>query len=138
MTDAELLCRNCGAPAKPNEVLCDFCSAPVSQGAMQNAVRYPSCAHPVLRGTMECTKCKFVAQCLFCARVSPVGVTQCTSCNEAFVGMKERKAACDRRQRTQQMIQVGEKVAEVALPLVGGGGGLLGAIETLIDDVENS
>jgi len=153
---SELLCHNCGAPAKPNEVLCDFCSAPVSQQAMQNATRCPACSHPVLQGTMECTKCKYVEQCLFCARVSPIGAPQCTACGEAFAGMKERKAARDDQLRRQQMVRVGEEVAEVALPLVGAflggsggsssnqaqstgaGGGLLGALESLVEGVEKS
>jgi hypothetical protein len=151
MPDAELTCRNCGAPTKPNEVVCDFCSAAVSQEAMQHAVRCPQCKHPVLEGTMQCTQCKYVEQCLFCARVSPIGAQQCVQCNEAFVGMKERKAARDAQLRQQQMIRVGTEVAEVALPLVGsllsggsssnqaqGGGGLLGAVESLIEDVEKS
>jgi hypothetical protein len=122
----------------------------VSQEALRHAVRCPQCKHPVLEGTMQCTQCKYVEQCLFCARVSPIGAQQCVACNEAFVGMKERKAARDEELRRQQMIQVGTQVAEVALPLVGsllsssssnqaqGGGGLLGAVESLIDDVEKS
>ena len=151
MSDPTLSCPNCGAPAKPNEVVCDFCSAAVSADAMQHAVRCPQCNHPVLQGTMQCTQCRYVEQCLFCARISAIGAPQCAQCNEPFAGMKERKAARDAQLRQQQMIRVGEEVAGVALPLVGsllggggsaqssgGGGGLLGALETLVEDVEKS
>jgi len=139
MSDSDLVCQRCGAPTKPNEVVCDFCSAAVSEQAMQNATRCPSCKHPVLQGTMECTKCRYVEQCLFCTRVSPIGAAQCVACNEAFAGMKERKAAHDAQVQRQQVIKIGEQVAEVALPLVGGasGGGLLGAIEKIVEDVGN-
>lgn len=137
MSDSDLVCRHCGAPAKPNEVLCEFCSAAVSEQAMQNAVACPACKHPVVNGTMECTKCRYVEQCLFCARVSPIGAAQCVGCNEAFAGMKERKAAHDAQLQRQQLIKVGEEVASVALPLVGGasGSGLLGALERIVEDV---
>lgn len=116
---SEIACEKCGAPAKPGEVLCEFCRAPVSADAARSSVPCPQCRELNLHAATQCVKCKFVEQCVFCNHVSPFSEVACGTCNEPFAGAKERKAARDEERRRQQLLQTGVAVAGVALPFLG-------------------
>ena len=114
----ETTCEKCGATAKPGELVCEFCQAPVSADAMQHAEICPGCHHPNVQGATACTHCRRVTQCLFCQSVAPLAAPACPRCSEAFVGMAERKKARDDEAERQRLIAIGATVLGTAAPLL--------------------
>ena len=114
----ETTCDKCGATAKAGEVICEFCQAPIRAEALQRAEICPGCHHPNVEGATSCTHCHHVTQCLFCQTVSPLAASACARCNEAFVGMAERKKARDDEAERQRLIAIGTTVLGTAAPLL--------------------
>ncbi|MEO7092116.1 MAG: hypothetical protein ABI175_02620 [Polyangiales bacterium] len=114
----ETTCEKCGATAKPGELICEFCEAPVRADAMQHAELCPGCHHPNVQGATACTRCKHVTQCLFCQSVAPLAAGSCPRCNEAFAGMAARKKARDDDAERQRLLAIGATVLGTAAPLL--------------------
>ncbi len=110
-------CDKCGAPFKAGEIVCEFCGTAGEDGA--SAVMCPACHHANMHDASACTKCHYVAQCLFCTRTSMLVAPNCQQCGEAFAGMKERKAAHDEAVRKQQLLATGAAVLGAAVPILG-------------------
>lgn len=114
----ETTCEKCGATAKPGEVICEFCEAPIRADAMQHAELCPGCHHPNVQGATACTRCKHVTQCLFCQTIAPLAAASCPRCNEAFAGMAARKKARDDDAERQRLLAIGATVLGTAAPLL--------------------
>jgi hypothetical protein len=114
----ETTCEKCGATAKPGELICEFCEAPVRADAMQHAEVCPGCHHPNVQGATACTRCKHVSQCLFCQSVAPLAAGSCPRCNEAFAGMAARKKARDDEAERQRLLAIGATVLGTAAPIL--------------------
>lgn len=100
-------CKKCGGPQKAGFVICQFCKNPYSDEHLRTAVPCKRCRELSAWGQMKCVRCQdwIVVQCLFCGNVSPHNVSACLSCNEAFAGMPQRKAARDAEIARQRQIQ---------------------------------
>ncbi len=92
-------------------MVCEFCRHPYSAEALRSAIPCPGCRELNVWGATRCFKDEawLVIQCLFCGNVSPHNQSGCLACGEAFMGMRERKAARDaqiQEQKTAKAVQV--------------------------------
>lgn len=128
---ANLDCPKCGAPQKPGYVLCPFCKAPYSEEVKKHAIpcKSASCREPSAWGQTRCVKCNewIVVKCLFCGNISPHTMSACLTCNEAFQGMAERKAAQEAEARRLAEMQQSQQTAQNVAAYGGVAANFLGA-----------
>ncbi len=104
------VCASCGAPDNGEFVFCKFCNNAYNAEVARTAIPCPSCKTACRWGKQKCGACQawLVVSCVFCGALSPHNASNCLSCNEAFAGAPQRKAAMDaQRQHQQQMQDVG-------------------------------
>ncbi len=118
-------CHNCGAPEDGELVHCKFCKAPISEEAARTAIPCPQCKTACRWGKQKCAVCQawLVVSCVFCGALSPHNVSNCLSCNEAFAGAPQRKAAMQQQQQHQQQMQDVGTWGTVAAAFVGAAAG---------------
>jgi hypothetical protein len=123
-------CPKCGAPQQQGYVICSFCKNAYSEEALRSAIPCPQCRELSAWGNMKCVRCHvwLVVQCLFCANVSPYTVPACLSCNEAFQGMAQRKAARDAEIVRQQEIAASQRRVQAVATYGHVGASFLGSV----------
>ena len=116
------ICASCGAPDDGELVFCKYCKAPYSAEAARTAVPCPSCRTACRWGKQKCVVCGawLVVSCVFCGALSPHNVSNCLSCNEAFAGAPQRKAAMEQQRQHQQQMQDVGTWGSVAAAFAGG------------------
>ena len=114
-------CSSCGGPDNGELVRCAYCSAALSAEILAAAIPCPACHTACRWGKTHCGRCQawLVVACVFCSALSPHTSSQCLSCNEAFLGASERKAARLHAQANQETMQVMGTVGTVAASFLG-------------------
>ena len=130
-------CPTCGAPKTVGLAACHYCKAALPD--VGPAVECPKCEAANLETNAACVLChtSLSRGCLFCGGASPLNAMSCSRCGEAFAGAEERKRQRDQQaqeQQTMKMVEEGIGVLGAVATSSGGGGGLLGALESLVED----
>ena len=121
----DAICAHCGAPDLGELVVCKFCGSPYSEEAARTAIPCPQCKTLCRWGKQKCAACQawIVVSCVFCGALSPCNMSNCSSCNEAFAGAPQRKAAMQQQQQHQQQMQDVGTWGTVAAAFVGAAAG---------------